>query len=108
MNRLSIRILTITLSCRALTAYFSAIPHDITADELKIGIVDMNGIFEKYDKRSDLDEKLKKMERKAMKAMTRMVLVRRWRKRVRKIQVMKTPKMVMLLTNLPSILNYQV
>ena len=37
-------------------------PQDIVAKELKIGIVDINEIFDKYDKRVELDQQLKDTE----------------------------------------------
>jgi len=37
-------------------------PQDVVAEELKIGIVDINEIFDKYDKRTDLDQELKETE----------------------------------------------
>ncbi len=37
-------------------------PQDVTAEELKIGVVDINEIFDNYDKRDDLDQQLKNTE----------------------------------------------
>jgi Skp family chaperone for outer membrane proteins len=37
-------------------------PRDVCAEELKIGVVDINEIFDKYDKRTDLDQQLKDAE----------------------------------------------
>jgi hypothetical protein len=37
-------------------------PQDVIAEELKIGIVDINEIFDEYDKRDDLDQQLKDAE----------------------------------------------
>lgn len=37
-------------------------PQDVIAEELKIGIVDINEIFDKYDKRVDRDQQLKDAE----------------------------------------------
>jgi Skp family chaperone for outer membrane proteins len=37
-------------------------PQDVIAEELKIGIVDINEIFDNYDKRKDLDQQLKNTE----------------------------------------------
>jgi Skp family chaperone for outer membrane proteins len=37
-------------------------PQDVIAGELKIGVVDINEVFDKYDKRVDLDQQLKDTE----------------------------------------------
>ena len=64
MNKLSIkiRILTIFVCCLVSIAAFKAMPQDVIAGELKIGVVDINDIFDKYEKRSDLDKQLKESE----------------------------------------------
>ncbi|GAX60881.1 hypothetical protein SCALIN_C15_0022 [Candidatus Scalindua japonica] len=64
MNKKSIkyRILTIFLCSVAGIVTFKSVPKDVTAEELKIGVVDINEIFDKYDKRNDLDQELKNAE----------------------------------------------
>ncbi len=64
MNRMSIktRILTISIFFFVSILTFKAIPQEVIANELKIGIVDINEIFDKYEKRKDLDQQLKEME----------------------------------------------
>ena len=64
MNKLSIkiRILTIFVCCLVSIAAFKAMPQDVIAGELKVGVVDINDIFDKYEKRSDLDKQLKESE----------------------------------------------
>ncbi|MBT3878083.1 MAG: OmpH family outer membrane protein [Candidatus Scalindua sp.] len=64
MNKKSIkyRILTIFLCSIACVVAFKSMPQDVVAEELKIGIVDINEIFDKYDKRTDLDQELKETE----------------------------------------------
>ncbi len=56
------RILTISIFFFVSILTFKAIPQEVIANELKIGIVDINDIFDKYDKRKDLDQQLKEME----------------------------------------------
>jgi len=41
---------------------FKAMPQEVCAEELKIGIVDINDIFDNYEKRKDLDQQLKDKE----------------------------------------------
>ncbi len=64
MNKISfkMRILTISLFFLVSMLTFKAVPQEAIAEELKIGIVDINDIFDKYEKRKDLDQKLKDME----------------------------------------------
>ncbi len=64
MNKLSInyRIITILLCAIACFVTFKSMPQDVIAGELKIGVVDINAIFDKYDKRTDLDKQLKDAE----------------------------------------------
>ncbi len=64
MNKISIktRILTISLFFLVSILSFKTIPQEVIAEELKIGIVDINDIFDKYEKRKDLDQQLKDME----------------------------------------------
>ena len=64
MNKISfkIRILTISLFVLVSMLTFKTMPQDVIAEELKIGVVDINKIFDKYEKRKDLDQQLKDME----------------------------------------------
>ena len=39
------------------------IPVNAEAEGFKIGIVDISGVFEKYEKRKDMDQQLKDMEK---------------------------------------------
>jgi Skp family chaperone for outer membrane proteins len=40
------------------------IPAKTVAESIKIGVVDISGVFEKYEKRKDLDQELKDLEKK--------------------------------------------
>ncbi len=40
------------------------IPANAIAESFKIGVVDISGVFEKYEKRKDLDQELKDLEKK--------------------------------------------
>ncbi len=64
MNKISIkyRILTIMICSIVSIAAFNCTPQDVKAEGLKIGVVDINEIFDKYAKRVDLDQKLKDTE----------------------------------------------
>ena len=64
MNKISIkyRILTFFLCSIACIVTFKSMSQDVIAEELKIGIVDINEIFDNYDKRKDLDQQLKNTE----------------------------------------------
>ena len=64
MNKISIkyRIITFFLCSIACIATIKSMPQDVIAEELKIGVVDINEIFDNYDKRSDLDKQLKGAE----------------------------------------------
>ncbi len=64
MNKISIkyRILTILLCSIVSIVTFKSMPQDVIAGELKIGVVDINEVFDKYDKRVDLDQQLKDTE----------------------------------------------
>jgi len=64
MNKISIkyRILTIFLCSIVSIVTFKSMPQDVIAGELKIGVVDINEVFDKYDKRADLDQQLKDTE----------------------------------------------
>ncbi len=69
MNKMSIKMRILTISTFFLVSMltFNTIPQGVIAGELKIGIVDINDIFDKYDKRNDLDQQLKEMETKFKK-----------------------------------------
>ena len=64
MNKISIkyRILTIFLCSIVSIVTFKSMPQDVIAGELKIGVVDINEVFDKYAKRVDLDQQLKDSE----------------------------------------------
>ncbi len=64
MNKTSIKyqILTILLCSIVSIVAFKSMPQVVMAEELRVGIVDINEIFDKYDKRNDLDQQLKKAE----------------------------------------------
>jgi Skp family chaperone for outer membrane proteins len=64
MNKISIkyRILTIFLCSIVSIVTFKSMPQDVIAGEIKIGVVDINEVFDKYDKRVDLDQQLKDSE----------------------------------------------
>ena len=64
MSKISIRyqLLTIFLCSIVSIVIFGSMPQDVTAGELKIGVVDINEIFDNYDKRNDLDQQLKNTE----------------------------------------------
>ena len=64
MNKISIkyRILTIFLCSIVSIVTFQSMPQDVFAEGLKIGVVDINEVFDKYDKRVELDQQLKDTE----------------------------------------------
>ena len=64
MNRISIkyRILTIFVFSIVSIAALNSMPQDVKAEGFKIGVVDINEIFDKYAKRIDLDQQLKDTE----------------------------------------------
>ncbi len=64
MNKISIkyRILTIFICAIVSIITFNSMPQDVVAGEFKIGVVDINEIFDKYSKRTDLDQELKDIE----------------------------------------------
>ncbi|MHC4268899.1 MAG: OmpH/Skp family outer membrane protein [Planctomycetota bacterium] len=64
MNKISfkMRILTISLFVLVSMLTFKTMPQEVFAQELKIGVVDINKIFDKFEKRKDLDQQLKDME----------------------------------------------
>lgn len=64
MNKMSIkyRILTIFLCSIVSVVTFNSMRQDAIAEDLKIGVVDINEVFDKYDKRKDLDQLLKDAE----------------------------------------------
>ncbi|MDP6923323.1 MAG: OmpH family outer membrane protein [Candidatus Scalindua sp.] len=56
------RILTIFIFSIVSIIIFNSMPQDVKAEGLKIGVVDINEIFDKYSKRVDLDQQLKDTE----------------------------------------------
>ena len=64
MNKISIkyRILTIFLCSIVSIVTFKSMPQDVFAEGLKVGVVDINEVFDKYDKRVELDQQLKDTE----------------------------------------------
>ncbi len=64
MNKLFIkyRILTIFVCSIVSIVAFNSIPQDVKAEGIKIGVVDINEVFDKYAKRVDLDQQLKDTE----------------------------------------------
>lgn len=64
MNKISIkyRILSIFLCSIVSVVIFNSVPQGVIAEGLKIGIVDINEVFDKYNKRADLDQELKDTE----------------------------------------------
>ncbi|MCP4269054.1 MAG: OmpH family outer membrane protein [Candidatus Brocadiaceae bacterium] len=64
MNKISIKLRILTISFFVIVSMltFKAMPQEVCAEELKIGIVDINEIFDNYYKRKDLDQQLKDME----------------------------------------------
>lgn len=56
------RILTISIFFLVSILIVKAMSREVIAEELKIGIVDINEIFDNYEKRKDLDQQLKDME----------------------------------------------
>jgi len=64
MNKISLkyRILTFFLCSIVSIVTFKSMPQDVIAEELKIGVVDINEIFDKYDKRTERDQQLKDTE----------------------------------------------
>ena len=64
MNRISIkyRILTIFVFSIVSIVAFSSMPQNVKAEGIKIGVVDINEIFDKSAKRIDLDQQLKDTE----------------------------------------------
>ena len=64
MNKIFIkyRILSIFVFSIVSIVVFNSIPQDVKAEGIKIGVVDINEIFDKYAKRIDLDQQLKDTE----------------------------------------------
>ena len=64
MNRISFkyRILTIFVFSIVSIVAFSSMPQNVKAEGIKIGVVDINEIFDKSAKRIDLDQQLKDTE----------------------------------------------
>jgi Skp family chaperone for outer membrane proteins len=44
--------------------FLKMVPVNAVAEGIKIGVVDISGVFEKYEKRKDLDQELKDLEKK--------------------------------------------
>ncbi|ODS33215.1 MAG: hypothetical protein SCARUB_01695 [Candidatus Scalindua rubra] len=65
MKTLLIRMPIISFLLAFLTSFtiLKMIPANANAEGLKIGIVDISGVFEKYEKRKDLDQELKNLEK---------------------------------------------
>ena len=64
MNKIFIkyRILTIFVCSIVSIVAFNSMPQDVKAEGLKIGVIDINEVFDKYAKRVDLDQQLKDTE----------------------------------------------
>ena len=64
MNKISIkyRILTISICAIVSIITFNSMPQNVIAEGIKVGVVDINEIFDKYSKRTDLDQELKDIE----------------------------------------------
>jgi Skp family chaperone for outer membrane proteins len=64
MNKISIkyRILTIFICAIVSIITFNSMPQNVIAEGIKVGVVDINEIFDKYSKRTDLDQELKDIE----------------------------------------------
>ena len=64
MNKISIkyRILTIFICSIVSIVAFNSMQQDVNAEGLKIGVVDINEVFDKYSRRVDLDQQLKDTE----------------------------------------------
>jgi Skp family chaperone for outer membrane proteins len=64
MNKISIkyRILTIFICAIVSIVAFNSMTQNVIAEGLKIGVVDINEVFDKYDRRIDLDQQLKDTE----------------------------------------------
>jgi Skp family chaperone for outer membrane proteins len=64
MSKISIkyRILTIFICAIVSIITFNSMPQSVIAEGIKVGVVDINEIFDKYSKRTDLDQELKDTE----------------------------------------------
>ena len=64
MNKISIkyRILTILVCAIVSLITFNSMPQNVIAEGIKVGVVDINEIFDKYSRRTDLDQELKDIE----------------------------------------------
>ncbi|HJO56065.1 MAG TPA: OmpH family outer membrane protein [Candidatus Scalindua sp.] len=64
MNKIFIkyRILTIFVCTIVSIVALNSMPQDAKAEGIKVGVVDINEIFDKYSKRVDLDQQLKDTE----------------------------------------------
>ena len=69
MNKTSIkyRILTIFVFSIVSIVAFNSIPQNVNAEGIKIGVVDINEVFDKYSRRVDLDQQLKDTEAEFIK-----------------------------------------
>jgi len=56
-------IMCLALALLASFIYTNIKPANAEAEDFKIGVVDIGGVFEKYQKRIDLDQKLKEQEK---------------------------------------------
>ncbi len=56
------RILTIFVCSIVSIVAFNSIPQNVNAEGIKVGVVDINEVFDKYSKRVDLDQQLKDTE----------------------------------------------
>jgi len=63
MKNLFIKTSIICLIFALLASAVNMISVNAEAEGIKIGIVDISGVFEKYEKRKELDQKLKDMEK---------------------------------------------
>ncbi len=64
MNKISIkyRILTILVCSIVSIVAFNSMQQNVNAEGIKVGVVDINEVFDKYSKRVDLDQQLKDTE----------------------------------------------
>ncbi len=64
MNKISIkyRILTIFVCSIVSIVAFNSMQQNVNAEGIKVGVVDINEVFDKYSKRVDLDQQLKDTE----------------------------------------------
>ncbi len=64
MNKISIkyRILTIFVCSIVSAVTFNGMLQSVNAEGIKVGVIDINEVFDKYSKRTDLDQQLKDTE----------------------------------------------